>query len=121
MDDPLKASPVEPPAADFHCLRCGRAGAPRLARPPLPGAAGREVQAGICADCWGEWGRAEVMVINELRLNFMDPASQEILSRQMREFLHLPAGAPGEPGAPGGREGSGSPAGSGGTSGDVSH
>jgi len=117
MDDPLKApTPVQPSAADFHCLRCGRAGAPRLARPPLPGAAGREVQAGICADCWGEWGRAEVMVINELRLNFMDPASQEILNRQMREFLHLPAA-----GAPGGSEGSGSPAESGGASGDVPH
>jgi Fe-S cluster biosynthesis and repair protein YggX len=79
-----------PPAADFHCVRCGRAGAPRLRRPPLPGAAGREVQAQVCADCWAEWGRAEVMVINELRLNFMDPAAQEVLNRHMREFLHLP-------------------------------
>lgn len=126
---PPEPSPAQPPAADFHCLRCGRAGAPRLARPPLPGAAGREVQAGICADCWGEWGRAEVMVINELRLNFMDPASQEILNRQMREFLHLPAAAPppgspagpGGPEAPGGREGSGSPGESGEASGDGSH
>jgi Fe-S cluster biosynthesis and repair protein YggX len=125
---PPEPSPSQPPVADFHCLRCGRAGAPRLARPPLPGAAGREVQAGICADCWGEWGRAEVMVINELRLNFMDPASQEILNRQMREFLHLPAaGAPGSPGGtaePGGPEGSGPPAGPGGTGGgpgDVPH
>ena len=123
---PPEPSPDQPPAADFHCLRCGRAGARRLARPPLPGAAGREVQAGICADCWGEWGRAEVMVINELRLNFMDPASQEILNRQMREFLHLPAaaappGSPGGPAEPGGPEGSGPPAGPGGNSGDASH
>jgi Fe-S cluster biosynthesis and repair protein YggX len=123
---PSEPSPAQPPAADFHCLRCGRAGAPRLARPPLPGAAGREVQAQVCADCWAEWGKAEVMVINELRLNFMDPASQEILNRQMREFLHLPAaapppGSPGGPGGPGGPEGSGSPAGPGGNSGDVSH
>jgi len=29
------------------------------------------------------------MVINELRLNFMDPASQEILEKHMREFLML--------------------------------
>jgi Fe-S cluster biosynthesis and repair protein YggX len=83
-----------PPAADFHCARCGRAGARRLARPPLPGAPGREVQAEVCADCWGEWTRAEVMVINELRLNFMDPSSQEVLDRHMREFLHLPGGGP---------------------------
>jgi len=79
--------------ADHPCARCGRAGAPRLPRPPLPGAAGREVQAQVCADCWAEWGRTEVMVINELRLNFMDPAAQEVLNRHMREFLHLPASA----------------------------
>jgi Fe-S cluster biosynthesis and repair protein YggX len=118
---PPEPSPAQPPAVDFHCLRCGRAGAPRLARPPLPGAAGREVQARICADCWGEWGHAEVMVINELRLNFMDPASQEVLNRQMREFLHLPAAAPPPPGGPGGPDGSDSPGGSGGASGDASH
>ena len=29
----------------------------------------------------------EVMVINELRLNLMEPAAQETLSRHMREFL----------------------------------
>jgi Fe-S cluster biosynthesis and repair protein YggX len=52
------------------------------------------VQAGVCADCWAEWRRSEVMVINELRLNFMDPASQDILNRHMREFLHLSAPAP---------------------------
>ncbi len=64
----------------------------------MPGAAGREVQAQVCADCWAEWGRAEVMVINELRLNFMDPAAQEILNRQMREFLD-PAARAADPGA----------------------
>lgn len=72
------------------CVRCGRAAAPALARPPLPGATGRDVQARVCADCWREWTRAEVMVINELRLNFMDAGSQETLDRHMREFLHLP-------------------------------
>jgi Fe-S cluster biosynthesis and repair protein YggX len=89
-----------PAAAEFHCVRCGRAGAPRLPRPPLPGAAGREVFAAVCADCWAEWRRAEVMVINELRLNFMDPASQEVLDRQLREFLHLPPRSAGGPPPP---------------------
>jgi Fe-S cluster biosynthesis and repair protein YggX len=72
------------------CLRCGRQGAPALGRPPLPGALGRDVQARVCADCWQEWTKSEVMVINELRLNFMDAASQQILDKHMREFLHLP-------------------------------
>ena len=34
------------------------------------------------------------MVINELRLNFMDPDSQDVLIRHLREFLKLDAEAP---------------------------
>jgi Fe-S cluster biosynthesis and repair protein YggX len=77
------------------CLRCGREGAAALQRPPLPGALGRDVQARVCADCWRDWIKHEVMVINELRLNFMDAGSQEILDKHMREFLHLPPAAQG--------------------------
>jgi Fe-S cluster biosynthesis and repair protein YggX len=53
----------------------------------MPGALGAEIQEKVCADCWAEWQKMEVMVINELRLNFMDPGAQETLNRQMREFL----------------------------------
>ena len=31
------------------------------------------------------------MVINELRLNFMDPGAQQVLEKHMREFLSLEA------------------------------
>jgi Fe-S cluster biosynthesis and repair protein YggX len=86
-------------APTVACRRCGRPAAPALARPPLPGPLGREIQEHNCADCWAEWTRAEVMVINELRLNFMDPASQEILNRQMRDFLD-PASRQAGPGGP---------------------
>ena len=72
----------------FSCRRCLSAG-PALGEPPFPGPDGQEIFGGICAACWAEWEKREVMVINELRLNFMDPASQEILARAMREFLTL--------------------------------
>ncbi|MCL4839231.1 MAG: Fe(2+)-trafficking protein, partial [Thermoanaerobaculia bacterium] len=38
--------------------------------------------------------RAEVMVINELRLNFMDPEAPKVLETHLRQFLALdpPAG-----------------------------
>ncbi len=75
--------------APLTCRRCGRTDAPRLAGPPLPGDLGREIQERICADCWSEWQGAEVMVINELRLNFMDPEAQNVLNRHLREFLLL--------------------------------
>lgn len=70
-----------------QCARCGRPDAPALPRPPLPGKNGVEIRQKICADCWAEWQKMEVMVINELRLNFMDPASQPILNQHMRQFL----------------------------------
>lgn len=70
------------------CVRCRRE-APRLLSVPYPGALGEEIRAKVCVDCWREWQQAEVMVINELHLNFMDPRAQEILVRQMREFLVL--------------------------------
>lgn len=70
-----------------HCARCGREEAPALARAPLPGKLGQELRQKVCADCWNEWQKTEVMVINELRLNFMDPASQPILEQHMRQFF----------------------------------
>ncbi len=77
-------------AGQVSCVRCRREAA-AIEGPTWPGAAGEEISAKVCADCWAEWQRAEVMVINELRLDFMDPRAQEVLARQMREFLALDA------------------------------
>jgi Fe-S cluster biosynthesis and repair protein YggX len=76
------------------CPRCGRADAPALERAPLRGRLGEEIAARVCADCWAEWQRVEVMAINELRLNFMDPSAHEILAAETRRFLGLD-GSPG--------------------------
>ena len=84
---------TDEPSDSIQCARCGRQ-APPLATAPYPGALGEELVSRICADCWAEWQHVEVMVINELQLNFMDPRSQDILVQQMREFLGLdPAAA----------------------------
>jgi Fe-S cluster biosynthesis and repair protein YggX len=77
---------------DLRCLRCKREAAPALEAAPFPGVLGAQIAASICAACWHEWQQAEVMVINELRLNFMDPRSQDILTQHMREFLGLAVG-----------------------------
>jgi Fe-S cluster biosynthesis and repair protein YggX len=73
-----------------QCGRCHKEGL-KIPSAPFPGALGLEIQSQRCASCWGEWLQAEVMVINELKLNFMDPASQDILTGHMREFLVLEA------------------------------
>ena len=75
------------------CPRCGE-DKPAMDRAPIPGPAGQEIRQRVCGDCWQEWLHMEVMVINELRLNFMDPEAQAVLAQHMREFLQL---APPEP------------------------
>jgi Fe-S cluster biosynthesis and repair protein YggX len=74
------------------CSRCTTRPA-GLPRPPFRGALGEEIQRRVCPPCWDDWKRAEVMVINELKLNFMEPASQEILASHLREFLGLDRGS----------------------------
>ena len=85
----------------IHCSRCQR-DVPRMERVPMPGKVGEEIQAKICSGCWADWQRAEVMVINEFQLDFMDPGAQEVLTRHLREFLLLdtPTDTPPESEAP---------------------
>ena len=47
--------------------------------------------ASICASCWAEWEDMEVKVINEYRLNFLDPEHRAMLQRACLEFLNVPA------------------------------
>ncbi len=75
------------------CSRCGQE------RPPVQeitasGELGETIRQRVCAGCWAEWQQAEVIVINELRLDFMDPKSHEILVQHMREFLGLDGQTP---------------------------
>lgn len=78
--------------ATVECARCGNTAAPP-AKVPYGGELGEEIRARVCAACWDEWLDAEVKVINELRLNFMDPKSQDVLIRHLREFLSLDGGS----------------------------
>lgn len=55
------------------------------------GSLGEEIRQNTCEETWQEWLNMEVMVINELRLNFMDPKSQEVLMQHLRDFLQLDA------------------------------
>jgi Fe-S cluster biosynthesis and repair protein YggX len=65
-----------------------------LPRSPLPGPLGVEVQARVCPECWQEWLRTQVMLINEHRLNLLDPAVRQALAVQMRTFLKLELAKP---------------------------
>jgi len=81
--------------ADVTCTRCAKT-KPAVAALTYPGELGQEIASKVCEDCWAEWQKGEVIVINELRLNFMDPASQPTLIKHMREFLFLDGAPSGE-------------------------
>ena len=76
--------------AEVTCSRCGET-KPGLERPPYPDAMGHEIAEKICADCWDECKRMQVMVINEYRLDLSDTRAQEILEKSIREFLGIEA------------------------------
>jgi Fe-S cluster biosynthesis and repair protein YggX len=71
------------------CSRCQREAPGLTSRPPLAPVLADRVVASVCAECWAEWEQNEVMVINELRLNFMDPGAAAVLEQKMLEFLGL--------------------------------
>ncbi len=74
------------------CSRCGQE-SEAMPAPPMPTALGSEVQQRVCQTCWHEWLRTQVMLINEYRLNLVDPEARKALEGQLRAFLNLaPAG-----------------------------
>jgi len=74
------------------CARCGRdAEPPPRHRIGFPAPAKERVLQSICAECWKEWEEMEIKVINEYRLNFMDPDHRAVLQKACLEFLTLGA------------------------------
>ena len=70
------------------CSRCG-SDAEGLERAPLPGAPGRQVLHQTCSACWEEWKGVQVKLINEYRLNVVNPEHYERLIQEMTTFLNL--------------------------------
>jgi len=74
------------------CRRCGQPGEPPpAARVPFAAEVKEKVLASVCRACWAEWEDMEVKVINEYRLNFLDPEHRAMLQKACLEFLTLPA------------------------------
>ena len=84
-----------------RCLKTGRA----LAWPPYAGDAGETIAGSICTTCWEEWSEVQTKLINERRLNVLDPAHQSLVAEQCLIFLGLKRGValplPGPSGDPG--------------------
>ena len=70
------------------CSRCGSSAA-GLDRAPLPGLPGQRVLTQTCKSCWEEWKGMQVILINEHRLNVVNPEHYDELIREMTTFLNL--------------------------------
>lgn len=77
-------------ALAITCARCGQSGEPPEAkRVGFQRTFKEQVLGHACTACWKEWEGMEVKVINEYRLNFMDPQHREMLQKACAEFLQL--------------------------------
>tara|TARA_R110000823_G_scaffold205406_1_gene336293 strand:- start:594 stop:866 length:273 start_codon:yes stop_codon:yes gene_type:complete len=60
---------------------------PGLERPPYPGAKGEAIFADVSKKAWDEWQAHQTMLINERRLNMMDPEDRRFIQGEMDKFL----------------------------------
>ena len=75
---------------ELTCVRCGKTGSPpERKRVPFGKSVKEKVLGSICEVCWKEWEAMEVKVVNEYRLNFLDPKHREMLSKTCLDFLNL--------------------------------
>lgn len=54
---------------------------------PFPGSDGTHILENVSAMAWDEWLKLQTMIINEERLNLMDPGARKFLAEQRNKFL----------------------------------
>lgn len=70
-----------------NCVKLGRE-AEGLERPPVPGELGKRIFENVSQEAWQQWIRYQTMLINEHRLNLMDPRARAYLKEQLaRHFF----------------------------------
>jgi Fe-S cluster biosynthesis and repair protein YggX len=68
------------------CVKLGRE-AEGLDYPPYPGELGRRLWENISKEAWQQWLNHQTMLMNEYRLNPLDPKARKFLEGEMEKFL----------------------------------
>jgi len=68
------------------CVKLGRE-LPGLDRAPWKGAIGQRVFENVSKEAWKGWVEHSKMLMNEFRLNPLDPNSQKIIAEQMEQYF----------------------------------
>lgn len=58
-----------------------------LDKTPFPGSLGQKVYEHISKEAWEGWLGHQTMLINEYRLNLLDPKSRRFLTTEMESYL----------------------------------
>ena len=66
-------------------------------KPPFPGEIGEKIVSQISKEAWQMWLDRQVMLINEYRLNTLDPKARSFLKEQMELFLFSDQDEPAPP------------------------
>lgn len=69
-----------------NCAKLGRE-AEGLDFAPWPGDLGKRIYENISKEAWQLWIQHQTMIINEYRLNAMDPKAREMIATEMEKFL----------------------------------
>ena len=71
------------------CSRCGEKKEAITKTAFYTGDVGVQLKAHACVDCWQDWLKMQIMIVNEYRLDMMDPKTDEFLNLQVLAFFNL--------------------------------
>ena len=80
------SQPAKPGARIVHCMKLGK-DLPGLERVPWKGELGKRVYENVSQEAWKTWVDYSKMLMNEYRLNPLDPQSLKIMEEQMEQFF----------------------------------
>ena len=83
---PAMNVPVNPGAHVVKCVKFGRT-MEGLDRVPWKGEIGQRIYENVSKEAWKLWLEHSKMIMNEYRLNPLDPQSLKIMEEQMEQFF----------------------------------
>ena len=82
-------------ARTVNCIKLGRE-AEGLDFPTYPGDLGKRIYASVSKEAWQMWMQHQTMLMNEYRLNPLDPKARKFIEGEMEKFLFGGGSAPPE-------------------------
>lgn len=70
----------------IHCVMLDKE-AEGLDFPPWPGELGKRVFENVSKEAWQQWMRHQTMLINEHRLNPMEPKARQFIAAEMEKYF----------------------------------